>query len=129
MSLHENTSVLWGLFCVDTPIEQLGMSGGCAEILGKTETNRNRQRLDIPYGCFGFLPLKRWLLTTDPSSRLIQRGLKIVKLSSLLQTYAWRIVSIFRPIYLTYQFVHCQPTVTNLLSVSSSFWRVCTYSS
>lgn len=77
------------------------MSGGRAEMLGKTETNRDGQRLDMPYGSFGFLPLKRWLLTTDPSSGLIHRGLKIVMLSSLLQTDAgnvWgsrRIVSMF----------------------------------
>lgn len=94
----------------------------------------------MPYGCFGFLPIKLWLLTID-RTRLNHLGLKIFFFQSSHR--CCRMVqgifeeaenlfifpepaSRFRPIYLIYPWchvVHHQPV--DLLSVGSSFWRLC----
>lgn len=129
-------SVLWGMFCYDTPEEQIGTSGGCSERVGETKTYRDGQRMDMLHGCFGFLPLKGWLLTTDLTT-LNHQGLAIFFLRSspicwnggfihFLKPACW-----FRPVYVIYRWchvVHCQPLhLIDLLSVGSLFWRVCLF--
>lgn len=65
--------ILGGLFCVDTPVGQLGMSVESTEALRYTEINTVMD-IDTPYGCLGPLPLKLWSLTTGPHIGLAHQG-------------------------------------------------------